>query len=67
MRLDPALDMVSGGTYGLPVGTWSDDTTMILCTLDKLDESRDYEAIMDAFVDWQPKSREIYTQEIMSQ
>lgn len=53
MRLDPALDMVSGGTYGLPVGTWSDDTTMILCTLDKLDESRDYEAIMDAFVDWQ--------------
>lgn len=53
MRLAPALDMVGGGTYSLPVGTWSDDTSMILCTLDRLDESRDYEAIMDAFVSWQ--------------
>ena len=52
MRRRPASDIVSGGTYGLPAGTWSDDTTMILCTLDRLDESRDYDAIMQAFVSW---------------
>ena len=52
MRRRPAADMVSGGTYGLPAGTWSDDTTMILCTLDRLDESLNYDAIMKAFVSW---------------
>ena len=52
MRLVPATDMVGKGTYDLPAGTWSDDTTMILCTLDRLDESKDYDGIMKAFLSW---------------
>ncbi|MBQ9903025.1 MAG: ADP-ribosylglycohydrolase family protein [Clostridia bacterium] len=52
MKRRPAVDMVGGGTYHLPAGTWSDDTTMILCTLDRLDESKDYDAIMKAFLSW---------------
>ena len=55
MMLSPAVDMVGHGTYGQPVGTWSDDTSMILCTLDNLDEKRDFHAIMKAFVSWQTK------------
>jgi ADP-ribosylglycohydrolase len=52
MKKSPATEMVGGGTYRLPAGTWSDDTTMILCTLDKLDETLDYDAIMKAFLRW---------------
>ena len=52
MKRRPATDMVGGGTYDMPAGTWSDDTTMILCTLDKLDGTLNYDAIMKAFVSW---------------
>ena len=52
MKSSPASDMIGGGTYGMPAGTWSDDTTMILCTLDRLDESLNYDAIMKAFCSW---------------
>lgn len=52
MKRRPAKDMVGGGTYHLPAGTWSDDTSMILCTLDKLDETLNYDAIMQAFLSW---------------
>ena len=52
MRKNPATDMTGGGTYSMPAGTWSDDTTMILCTLDKLDEDMDFDAIMKAFLSW---------------
>lgn len=36
MRKIPATKMVGGGTWDQPVGTWSDDTSMVLCTLDSL-------------------------------
>lgn len=52
MRRHPATDMEGNGTYHMPAGTWSDDTSMILCTLDRLDESLDYGSVMDAFVSW---------------
>lgn len=55
MKANPATDMAGGGTYGLPAGTWSDDTSMILGTLDKLDNGLDYSAVMDAFVRWHTK------------
>ena len=51
----PATDMTGNGTYHMPIGTWSDDTTMILCTLDRLDESMDYDGIMRAFLSWVEK------------
>lgn len=52
MKKSPAEKMVGGGTYGLPAGTWSDDTSLLLCTLDKMDKKIDYKAIMKAFVSW---------------
>ena len=51
----PATGMTGNGTYHMPIGTWSDDTTMTLCTLDRLDESMDYDGIMRAFLSWVEK------------
>lgn len=32
----PITDMIGDGTYNLPVGTWSDDTSMTLATVDSI-------------------------------
>ena len=47
-------DMTGGGTYGLPPGTWSDDSSMALATLESLGRMRriDPRDIMDNFVRW---------------
>ena len=36
MARHPATDMVGYGTYGMPKGSWSDDTSMSLCELDAI-------------------------------
>ena len=36
MKLQPAAKMVGGGSWEQPIGTWSDDTSMVLATLDCL-------------------------------
>lgn len=38
---DPAVDMVGGGYYDMPRGSWSDDTSMSLCTLDAIAKAGD--------------------------
>ena len=32
-------DMIGGGSHGQPVGTWSDDTSMVLATMDSLSKN----------------------------
>lgn len=46
--------MTGGGTYGLPPGTWSDDSSMALATLESLGRMRciDPRDIMENFVKW---------------
>jgi hypothetical protein len=36
LRQNPITDMVGFGTYDQPPGTWSDDTSLMLCTLESL-------------------------------
>ena len=36
LEADPVTDMRGYGTYPVPVGSWSDDTSMTLCALDAL-------------------------------
>lgn len=48
----PVTDMEEFGTYNQPAGTWSDDSSMTLCTLDSLCNGLDYEDIMDKFSEW---------------
>ena len=49
----PVTDMTGYGTHNMPKGTWSDDTSMALATLDSLAKGWiDYNEIMDNFVEW---------------
>lgn len=46
-------DMIGNGTWNQPAGTWSDDTSMVLATMDSLSSGYfDDEDMMDKFVDW---------------
>lgn len=52
LRQNPVIDMCSYGTYNLPAGTWSDDTSMTLGLVDSLIEGLDYMDIMMNFKKW---------------
>ena len=50
---NPVTDMQGFGTYPYPAGTWSDDTSMSLCTLEAMShEGWNFSMIMDNFVKW---------------
>ena len=65
--LDPVIDMRGQGAFNKPAGSWSDDSSLILATMDGLSESLkranpeenlrlhdiiDYEIIMENFSAW---------------
>ena len=53
LELDPVTDMRGWGSYPVPEGCWSDDTSMSLATLESLKEGEvDYDRIMQGFVAW---------------
>ena len=53
LKINPITDMVGFGTHNQEAGTWSDDTSMMLATLDSLCKgSVDYDDIMQRFCDW---------------
>ena len=53
LKKKPVTDMQGYGTYSVPAGAWSDDTSMSLAALDSLaDGTVDYEKIMRGFVKW---------------
>ena len=52
MRENPATTMTGHGMYNQPVGTWSDDSSMTLATMDSLLNGIDYEDMMDKFSQW---------------
>ena len=50
---NPVTDMMGYGTYDVPAGAWSDDTSMSLCALDALShEGWKWDDIMNNFADW---------------
>ena len=54
LRVTPLKHMRGNGTYNQPVGTWSDDSSMLLCLADSLGlrNGVDPEDIMQRFLDW---------------
>ena len=53
LKENPITDMIGGGAHNQPPGTWSDDTSMILCTMDSIIECGiDYNDQMQRFADW---------------
>ena len=56
-REDPVEGMRGFGTYFQPPGTWSDDSSMTLCTVCSLTHGLDYRDLADRFVDWAFRSQ----------
>lgn len=52
LKKDKIKDMLSYGINNKPAGTWSDDTSMALATMDSLKSGLDYYDIMDKFLQW---------------
>lgn len=61
LQHNPVTGMRAFGTFKQPAGTWSDDTSLLLATLDSLAsdleahhsaEQQDYQGLMARFADW---------------
>ena len=52
LRLDPVTDMRGYGSYDVPAGSWSDDSSMTLCALESLTHGLDYDDMMSRFLRW---------------
>lgn len=54
LKENPVSDMRGYGTYNLPKGSWSDDSSMTLCLADSIGELNciDYADIMKKFWEW---------------
>ena len=56
LKNNPIIDMEGFGTHYQPKGTWSDDSSMVLATIDGLLKGNmDYQLIMDNFLNWKQK------------
>ena len=51
----PLTEMVGYGSHKVPEGTWSDDTSMTIATMDSIIKSKnvDFDDIMKKYCDWQ--------------
>lgn len=49
---NPVIGFRSYGTHNLPEGSWSDDSSMALCTIENLISGGDLESLMGKFVRW---------------
>ncbi len=49
---NPVTDMIGYGTYNLPAGTWSDDSSLTFCLAEALTQDFDLNAIGQNFVKW---------------
>ena len=54
LKENPVTDMVGYGTYNMPPGTWSDDSSMAIATMASIvkKQSIDYDDIMCEFIEW---------------
>lgn len=56
LRIKPVTDMTGYGTHNQPAGTWSDDSSMTIATMEWLSEmgntDPDYTLLMDKFSNW---------------
>jgi len=52
LRKNPVVSMIGHGTFNMPAGTWSDDSSLTLCLLDSLSKGLNYDDIMKNFIKW---------------
>lgn len=56
-KSNPVTTMVGGGYWEQPIGTWSDDTSMVLCTMDSLSRGYDISDLGLQFYNWKYKKK----------
>ncbi len=49
-RKDPVREMRAYGTHGQPLGTWSDDTSLMLCLIDAVNQGYSIRKVADNFI-----------------
>lgn len=64
LKQNPVVDMMGFGTHHVPAGTWSDDTSMTLATLDSLCAGLDYTDMMEKFCSWKENASYTATDEV---
>jgi ADP-ribosylglycohydrolase len=52
LKANPVVSMRSGGSHGQPKGTWSDDSSMTLCTMESLTHGLNLNDICTRFRGW---------------
>jgi ADP-ribosyl-[dinitrogen reductase] hydrolase len=52
IRTKPVTDLIGYGTYNLPAGTWSDDSSLTFCLAEALTHDFDLHSIGQNFVKW---------------
>jgi len=52
LKENPVKDMIGYGTYNMPPGTWSDDSSLTLCLLDSLCNGLNLNDMADKFIKW---------------
>ncbi len=52
MKSNPAKHMIGYGTHNQPPGTWSDDTSMMLCVLKNNLNNGDVKKLCNLFLEW---------------
>ena len=52
--VNPLTEMIGFGSHQVPAGSWSDDTSMTIATMDSIIQNKtiDYKDIMNKFCDW---------------
>jgi ADP-ribosylglycohydrolase len=59
---NPVMGMLGYGTYEVPAGTWSDDSSLTFCLAEALTEGFDLKVIGKNFIRWYRKNyRELYS------
>ena len=64
LKKAPVKGMLGYGTHYVPAGTWSDDTSMALATLDSLSGGVNYDDMMEKFCEWKSKAAYTATDEV---
>ena len=52
MNQNPAVKMIGYGTHNQPIGTWSDDTSMLLCVVENLKKQGGLSDLANLFTRW---------------
>ena len=52
LKENPVNDMIGYGTYNMPPGTWSDDSSLTLCLIDSLCNGFNLNDIAEKFIKW---------------